>query len=235
MPNIIQLYSGGLDSLLLALVAEKYAKRKTDLYVCIDYGQENGEVDSACRNCPGPLEILNVPWLWGDKEGDRNYPVRNQLFLSLVVARWPAVRRIRMATFLDMRHPSFDRTGITDTGDDFYKAVNALFAAQKMGVKVGSPYSEYTLADMIELSGLEKAPFTRSCNCPEHHPGKKGDADLIVPCGECRKCRDIRAALALTGKDAWMDSWRGDLAYTRIEDSSNDEEDEEPPSPKRKK
>lgn len=182
--NVIVLFSGGLDSLLCGLIAQKHEARFSALSV--DYGQAPSELQAAAQLCaeygwphvrakitPFPNSI--------DPGGTNLIQGRNAMFLALAVASLPPNGgRIYIGSNAD------DQADYPDCRGEFFGAFERLCEAQGLRIWIKRPLLNLAKREVVSQLRKRGAPIDRTVSCYAGSP----------PCGECNACRLRAVALA---------------------------------------
>ena len=198
--KLVTLVSGGLDSLLMSILA---VEQDFDVFpLFIDYGQLAGPIEwVACRrnhtkhNLPTPKKMslkgfgkvihsgLTDPKM-RIKE-DAFLPGRNSLFLIAAGSFAYQVKSQNIAIGL----LSEEFALFPDQTKKFASTAERFISAE-MGykVKVLTPLIEFNKAEVLKLAKSRKISGTYSC-----HTGK------IKPCGKCVSCIEMNRAMSAIG------------------------------------
>jgi len=182
--NVVVLFSGGLDSLLCALLAERNEGGLTAL--SIDYGQSDAELYAAARLCtkykwrqvrakvtpfPGSLDPSGANLIRG----------RNAMLLSLAVATLPEeAGRIYIGSNAD------DYRDYPDCRGEFFAAFQSMCAAQGLRIIIKHPLLNLTKKEIVSQLRKRGAPLDETVSCYAGSPA----------CGVCNACKLREAALA---------------------------------------
>lgn len=192
---IVTLVSGGLDSTVMALLAQEAGLEQHPLFV--DYGQRATAAEwRACRSVfkrhslPTPVK-MNMSGFGKrvstgltserfDIVADAFLPGRNLLLLLAGAAYAAEIEANEVAIgLLDEAHRLFE-----DQSRDFLeRSEQVLRTATAAPVAVRAPLMGFTKRDVLELARQRKLRGTYSC-----HAGTER------PCGKCLSCRERRAA-----------------------------------------
>ncbi len=200
----VLLFSGGLDSLLIAHLM------KPDVLLRVQYGsayesQEDAALAELQRKNLLPekaaITTQSMQFLrYHEREGDAIIPLRNLFFVSLAALYGETVILGAMkydAKLLDKSGPFFDMSS---------KLLTYLFSPQPWcegkTVRVVAPFDSYTKGDLVRaFLNSTDVPLTRaekeetlltSFSC--HTPGQGGK-----PCGQCKPCLRKWLALEMNG------------------------------------
>lgn len=191
--SIVTLVSGGLDSTLVAKLAQEEGLTIYPLF--IDYGQRALEKElSACRNTMKSLGLAapEVASLGGygkliksgltdvslDIIEDAFTPGRNMLFL-LVAAAY-AHQKNADAISIGLLHESTSL--FPDQTSKFLEmAQNLIQLIMGKSIKVLAPLSSFTKQDVVNLANEKGIKNTYSC-----HYG------AVIPCGNCIACNEFK-------------------------------------------
>lgn len=179
----VVLLSGGIDSLVCALLAQRDEPDFTAL--CIGYGQNQCEIDAAkglvahykwtlvgVQITPFPRSL--------DPAGTNLIPGRNAMFLSLASALLPVEGgRIYIGSNAD------DQADYPDCRLEFFNAFEQVQATQGRKVIVKHPLINLTKKQIVAEARRRGAPIEETVSCY-----------LDRHCGQCNACRLRDAALA---------------------------------------
>lgn len=180
----VMLYSGGLDSYLLACTVpcDKY------VYVAYQGDYAHGLVEAArsllwLPNRPA-LTTVHMADSWPTTPATKEQRFRNPLMLLSVAASLNLTRRdILIAAIRDAGHMYADCSG------KFCNRMDLLFESLR-GPRLRTPVFLESLAETLERVRPEKLPKLQSCN-----------RTMVKNCGRCQKCRVIRRAFRSVGRD----------------------------------
>lgn len=179
--SAIVLFSGGIDSLLCAALAQRDEQAFTALH--IRYGQNQAETDAArwlCEQQKWPLTIASVePFPVSlDPAGTNLIPGRNALFLSVAAAMLPTTGGcIYIGSNKD------DYADYPDCRAEFFVAFTQVFQAQGWPISIVHPLSETTKSEIVREAKRRGLPIENAISC---YAGSG--------CGECNACRLRQAA-----------------------------------------
>lgn len=191
--SMVNLVSGGLDSTLISVMAAEEGIPTFPLF--IDYGQRAVEQEwIACKNVhsrfglPIPVRVdlsgfgqIIVSGLTStnkDIRRDAFTPGRNLLFLVIGSAyAWQVGANAVAIGLLSEQFSLFP----DQTGDFIANAEKTIQLALGKGIRVVTPLSEFSKADVISLARQRGIDGTYSC-----HAGKE------VPCGKCISCLEYQ-------------------------------------------
>ncbi len=192
--TVVSLVSGGLDSTLLAVLAEECGIEQHPLFV--DYGQRSRDMEfAACQRAMREhgLREPRVAQLSGygtlirsgltdpsmDVMEDAFTPGRNLMFLLVGAAYGYTIHANAVA--IGLLHESSSLFP-DQTPSFILTAEQLLTAALGRALKVLTPLSEFTKADVVRLARQKGIEGTYSC-----HSGGR------VPCGVCIACREFNS------------------------------------------
>jgi 7-cyano-7-deazaguanine synthase len=189
------LFSGGLDSTAIAFWL------KPEWAITFDYGQRGalGELRAA-RQISHRLSIKHVELAIpldqiGTGDLSRHaplstaptsdwWPCRNQQLLSLA-APWALKQRVSQ---LIIGCLTTDQTH-GDASPDFIATMNALFAIQRIAIRVEAPAIGFTKVELMKHAKVPRDILTMAHSC---HTGE-------FACGSCRACNAHRSAMEELG------------------------------------
>lgn len=190
--SIVTLVSGGLDSTLIAKLAQEEGLIQYPLFV--DYGQRARDRElAACRRAMSELGLpeLNVADLSGfgalihsgltdtslDIVKDAFTPGRNMLFILIAAAY--AVQVKADAISIGLLHESTSL--FPDQSSTFLNEAEALICrCMKRDIKLLAPLASFRKVDVVALAKLKGISNTYSC-----HLGND------EACGSCIACREF--------------------------------------------
>ena len=212
--HVVLLFSGGVDSTVLAALALEERRRLTALF--IDYGQPAAEPEALaaqgflappwrdrCRSSSERASFVRRSLNLGDavrpmltpprERGPRVVPGRNLAMLA--IAR--SLAETEGADEVWYGATAEDAASYPDCRPTFVAALNAI-----PGPRIVAPLLTYTRTDVLRLAaelGVEIGR-TWSCYAPLNALG-------FVPCGECDSCRQPRVLFGgVFGKRATTDA-----------------------------
>lgn len=190
--SIVTLVSGGLDSTLIAKLAQEEGLIQYPLFV--DYGQRARDRElAACRRAMGELglpepKVANLAGFGTlihsgltdsslDIVKDAFTPGRNMLFILIAAAY--AVQMNADAISIGLLH---ENTSIfpDQTSEFLYEAEALIRLCMNRDIKLLAPLASFRKSDVVELAKLKGIGATYSC-----HTGNE------EACGSCIACREF--------------------------------------------
>ena len=179
--STVVLFSGGLDSLLAALLAE----RNEDGLLCltIDYGQNKQEQRAARELCQHygwkqmTAKVTPFPHST-DPNGTNLIPGRNAMFLSLAAATM-VNGKIYVGCNAD------DNRDYPDCREEFFTAYQRMLSVQGREIIIKKPLINLSKAEVVTQLRKRGAPIEKTVSC---YAGRG--------CGQCNACKLRESALA---------------------------------------
>lgn len=191
--SIVSLVSGGLDSTLMAKLADEEGVRQFPLFV--DYGQISRDLElQACTNAMSDLNLPepSVANLGGYGElirsglTDRSLHISNEAFtpgrnmLFLLTAAAYACQVAADGVSIGLLHE--DTSLFPDQTAKFLsEAENMIRCCMGRDIKILAPLSMFHKVEVVELARQKGIKDTYSC-----HSGN------LEPCGECIACNEFK-------------------------------------------
>lgn len=195
-PTAIILLSGGIDSLLVAMLAKSDNTPPHERYklatLTVNYGQPRNEFMAACTIA----EWLALPHFVArcelpkskDSSGANYIPGRNAVLLSLAASLLPVEGGgIFFGANTD------DKADYPDCRWEFLNAFEHLQATQKRKIWIRKPLIELTKVEVVKQAIRRGAPLQLTSTCYQPRGA--------LACGRCNSCKLRLKAFAELGKE----------------------------------